>query len=112
MRNNPGCRGGGRRWVISAKPRISCSSFIIRTFAAILASLTAVHVPLIEFPKHKLFRDSSQKVAEIAACCNNVGGIQDGRDDADALRAGGADLADIIQIDATDGEPRNLHVRG
>ena len=49
IRKNPGDRGCGRRLVISARPRISCSSFNMFTFAAI--SLFRKNCP--QFTCHK-----------------------------------------------------------
>ena len=55
---------------------------------------------------------SGQMVSKFATGCGDIIGIENGGNDADALRAGGKDLVNVIEIDAADGEPGDGYICG
>ena len=54
---------------------------------------------------------SLQPPSEFSTSLGHVWRVEDGGDDADARRPGRQNLAEFFQVDATNGEPRDGHVR-
>src|SRR6185437_4587152 len=51
-----------------------------------------------------------QSLSEVTARSCDIGCIQDCGDNADALRAGGKDIVNILQVDAADREPGDFYI--